>query len=170
MTLASTAFGQSAVINPGSPYLRAPIKHLINLNKAADNTGVGTHLQRIANFTYSTSGAGSSIGVHSTGVYLPAKAVITRSYFRVGSAFTDSGAGTVALSCEDAGNIKPAVDFTAFTAGSFQDGSTTGAIATFVGASTSNEISATCEITATVAGFIQSTGNLRGWIEYIVRD
>lgn len=102
-------------------------------------------------------------GVHSLGAYLPAKAIITRSYLYVVTQFADSGAGTVALHCEDANNIKTATDITGSSAGALIEGQSTGAASAFVGS-----IAAECEVKATVAGASQTAGKLVAFIEYVV--
>lgn len=94
---------------------------------------------------------------------LPAGAKITRSYLYVVTQFSDSGSGTVALSCEDANNIKTATDITGSAAGAFIEGQSTGAASAFVGS-----IAAACTVTATVAGVDQATGKLVGYVKYIV--
>lgn len=134
-----------------------------------DDTAVqsadGHMLERVARVTYDVAVHGGGLGDHGLGVYLPAKAVIIRSYFRITTQFSDSGSGTVALSCEDANNIKTATDITGNAAGTFVEGQSTGAASTFVGG-----IAAKCEITATVAGAAQDTGKLTAWVHYVVHD
>jgi hypothetical protein len=125
----------------------------------------GLYAQRVAMFIYDTATDGGSVGAHTLGVTLPAKAVITRSYFKIITQFVDSGSGTVALSCEDANNIKTATDITGSSANAFVEGQSTGAASAFV-----RGIAAACEITATVATAAQDAGKLIGWVEYVVED
>jgi hypothetical protein len=73
--------------------------------------------------------------------------------------------GTVALSCEDANNIKTATDITGSSANAFVEGASTGAASAFV-----RGIGAACEITATVATATQDAGKLVGWVEYVVEN
>ncbi len=121
--------------------------------------------QRVASFVYDVAVSGGTMAAHGLGVILPAKAVITRSYFKIITQFTDSGSGTIALSCEDANNIKTATDITGSAANAFIEGASTGAASTFV-----RGIGAACEITATPAGVASDAGKLVGWVEYVVED
>lgn len=104
---------------------------------------------------------GGTIGAHSLGVALPAGAIIKRSFYQIGTQFVDAGAGTVALSCEDADNIVAAADITGKTVGSLTIGASDGAIANM-----KTGIAANCEITATVAGAAQTAGKLVVFVEY----
>ncbi len=114
-------------------------------------------------FTYSVAKNGGSKTAHNTGVSLPAKAIITRSYFQVGQVFASaSSAGTVAISCETANNIKTATDITGSSVGDFVDGQSTGAIAGF------KAITNGCDINVTVATWALTAGKLKGWVEYVI--
>lgn len=128
----------------------------------------GLHPARIALFEYDCATDTCTVGAHALGVSLPAKAVIIRSYFKVITQFTDSGTCTIALSCEDANNIKTATDISGSSANAFVEGQSTGASSAFVRA-----IGAACEITATVAdggSCVVSAGKLRGWVHYVLED
>lgn len=125
---------------------------------------------RQASFIYDVAVDGGTLSAKSLGVALPAKAVIVRSFFKIITAFEDSGSTTVALSCEDANNIKTATDFTGLgSANTFVDGESTGAIAGF-----KRGIAAACNITATPASGTSSdrvtAGKLIGWVQYVVED
>lgn len=128
-------------------------------------TAEGISNLRVARFNYSVATDGGTIASRGLGVTLPAKAVIVRSYLRIDTQFVDGGSGTVALSCEDANNIKTATDITGSSAGAFIEGQSTGASSAFI-----SSIGAACEITATVAGAAQTDGKLTGWVEYVVHD
>lgn len=141
------------------------INSLIALPSSVDYTVEGISAQRVARFNYNTATDGGSIGAHTLGVSLPAKAIITRSFFVVDTQFSDTGSGTVALSCEDANNIKTATDITGSSAGAIVEGESTGAASAF-----KSSIASACEITATVAGSVQATGKLTGWVTYVVAD
>jgi hypothetical protein len=106
----------------------------------------GLHAKRYARATLNCAASGCSVGAHSLGVSLPANALITRSYIYVVTQLSDTGTCTVAISCEDANNIKTATDITGTAAGGFIEGASTGAASAFVGG-----IAATCAITATIA-------------------
>ncbi len=125
----------------------------------------GLYAGKIARFTYDVSANGGSVAPHTLGASLPAGAVIIRSYFKIITQFVDSGSGTVALSCEDANNIKTATDITGSSADAFVEGASTGAASAFV-----RGIAAACNITATVAGVAQTSGKLIGWVHYVVEN
>lgn len=118
-------------------------------------------VKKVVKVKYSVAANGGTIGARGLGVKLPPNIVITRSYFRVDTQFVDGGSGTVALSCEDANNIKTATDITGSSAGTYVEGASTGAASAFVAS-----IAAPCEITATVAGADQTDGALTLWVEY----
>jgi len=87
-----------------------------------------------------------------------------QTWFYTVTQFVDAGAGTVAISCEDANNLYTATDITGIAVGTITAGAADGhAAATFVGS-----IAAACEVTATVATAAQSAGKLIFFIEYVV--
>ncbi len=135
--------GDATIANTGAVTVGAgKITEAQLLVQSAD----GLHAKRIARATLNCAASGCSVGAHSLGVSLPAKALITRSYIYVVTQLSDTGTCTVAISCEDANNIKTATDITGTAAGGLIEGQSTGAASTFVGS-----IAATCAITATVA-------------------
>lgn len=131
----------------------------------AGNGQEGIQLFRVARFEYDITGGDSgAIGAHGLGVKLPANALLIRSFFRVDTVFSDSGAGTVALSCEDANNIYSAADITGISTGVL----TTGIHDGFDDITTvGSAIAAECEITATVATAAQDAGKLTGWVFFL---
>lgn len=130
---------------------------------AAVYAAEGVFEKRIARAVYDVAVDLGTVASHGLGVSLPAKAMITHAYAYVVTQFTDAGAGTVALTCEDAGNIFAAQDITGITAGSKITTTATGSAATMVAA-----INAACELTATVAGAAQTAGKLILFVEYVV--
>ena len=130
-------------------------------------TSTGIQNPRIARVTYNVDVHGTAVGAHGLGVSLPAKAIITESWFYTDTQFADSGSGTVALSCEDANNIFTATDITGNAAGTIVDGATPpGETSGFY----VKNIAAACEITATVASAAQTSGKLTAFIKYVVHD
>lgn len=125
----------------------------------------GSFVKKQVRFQYNVATDGGSVAARGLGVYLPSSAIISRSYIQILTPFTSgaSGGGTVALSCEDANNIKTATDLTGASAGDLVEGQSTGATSAFV-----KNIAGPCEITATVASTAQTAGKLLGWIEYII--
>lgn len=128
-------------------------------------TADGLNNVRVARASFvCTTNCDTGLGIAS-GVFLPAKAVIIRSYFRITTQFVDGGAGTIALSCEDANNIKTATDITGSAVGAFIEGASTGTAASFVAS-----IAATCDITLTAATAEPSAGALTVWVHYVIHD
>ena len=125
----------------------------------------GISNRRIARVTYDVATDLGTVGAHALGVTLPAKSIITRSWFYTDTQFVDAGSGTVALHCEDANNIKTATDITGNAVGSIVEGESTGAASAFKAS-----IGAACEITATVATASQTAGKLTLFVEYVVAD
>ncbi len=148
------AFAQS----PFPPWL----KRVTANDMAPMSAGEGIQTKRVATFIYDTATDGATATGHGLGVYLPANSVITRSSVKIITQFADSGFSTVALSCEDANNIRSAEDLTAHSANTFIEGRSSGTAAGFI-----RDIGALCEITATIGGSTTPTaGKLIGWVEY----
>lgn len=149
---------QSAVLNTSryAPFRPKVKEHLDNLLS-----------EQIQRFTYSVAVDGGSTGTaHGTGKFLPAKAIITRSYLKFDNAFIDSGTGTGAIYCEDAGNILAAEDLTAHSTGALVEGASTGAVAGF-----KDNIAARCEISVLFGANVGPTsGKLTGWVHYIISE
>lgn len=101
-------------------------------------------------------------GTHGTGKYLPANAIITRSWIYINTLFVDSGSGTVAIQCEDANNILSAFDMTTRAAGLLMDGVSTGTTG-----SMTKSIAAPCEIKVVVATAAQTAGKMTFYVEYV---
>jgi hypothetical protein len=71
----------------------------------------GLHAKRMARTIYDFSVDGGAIGSINLGAIIPAKAIINQCVINVITAMASvSGAGTVAISAESAGDIKAAVD------------------------------------------------------------
>jgi hypothetical protein len=148
------AVGAQAATIPFSPELEDAL-NVASVKKTAH-----------AVFNTAQTGYGSSTtdsGVHGLGVYLPASALILRSYIYVETQMVDNGSGTVAYHCEDANNVKTATDMTGSAAGAFIEGASTGAVSAAV-ASIANR----CEIKATVAGADLSAGKHHVFVDYVV--
>lgn len=126
-------------------------------------TKEGQFSVRVAKAVYDVSTDLGTIAAHGLGVSLPAHAVVKQVWFYTETQFVDAGAGTVALSCEDANNLYSAADVTGIAVGTTTAGVATGTAATMVKA-----IAADCEITATVAGAAQTAGKMTIFVEYVV--
>jgi hypothetical protein len=138
--------GFSATI-PYSPELEARLSPLPFVAKAT--------MDIASNSDYGSSTVNS--GAHGLGVYIPSGSIITRSWIDIQTAFTDSGSGTVAFSCEDANNILAAEDLT------------NDAVGVKMGSTPSGFINAACQITGPVAVADQATGKAVVYVEYIRR-
>lgn len=162
LTMAVVAVAQDST--PYPPAIKQKFDYYEAQPAFAPITTDGTVMARWARVTYdvATDGGTGAIGL---GVYLPAKSLIKRTIYRVQQQFTDSGAGTVAVSCEDAGNIIAAADITGLAAGTIGAGVATGSAATMI-----DDIAAECQITATVTGATQTAGKLNIFVEYLVHD
>lgn len=123
----------------------------------------GLNIDRTAVFDYDFAVDGGAVGAITTGVSLPAKAIIEKCWFRVETQLVDAGSGTHAWSCEDANNILTAADQTGVAAGSFLAATVIGTAATMV-----DDIAATCDITFTIAVAALTAGKMRGWCRYSV--
>ncbi len=124
----------------------------------------GHYLEKVAviNFDPAAIAALRDVGAHPMGVYLPAGAMVTQSWFSVQTQFVDSGSGTLAWHCEDANNLYTATDVTGITTAT-TTGASTGAASTMVKA-----IAARCQITATVGGVALTDGKMRFYVRYLL--
>lgn len=104
---------------------------------------------------------GGGIGMHALGKALPAKSIVTRVWFQVGTAFVDAGAGTVAIQCGSV-TILPATDLTALASGSLNEGTAVGTVASMI-----TGINTNCELTAVVVGSAQTAGKLMMYVGYV---
>ena len=97
-----------------------------------------------------------TVASHPQNVYLPANAVITRSYYLVNTGFTSasSNTGTIAITNQTAGDIKAAVavsDATYANAGA-NDGIVTGAATTHIVNTAERQLTFTVAVAALTAG------------------
>lgn len=107
----------------------------------------------------------SATSTNGLGVFLPAKAVITRSWYYVTTATTGHPASRVAFQCEDANNIKTATDMSAYSADTLVEGASTGATSAMV-----TNIAAGCEINAVITGNVMSTGLIEIYVDYVIHQ
>lgn len=134
------------------------------------------------NGTDSAGIANSAIGTHGTGVFIPANAIVTNSFYKVGTTFTSAtDAATIALSIASAGDIKAAIAIS--TAGDVWDAGIRGGLhgsyaeATVAGdtaildaarkAASYLAQSAVKEVTVAVAVEALTAGALDLYIEYV---
>lgn len=125
----------------------------------------GKTADRKAIAIYDVAVHGGSSTAHGLGVYLPTSSVITRSYFQILTPFTAPAGALLALSCEDAGNLKAAAVVSSQSANTYVDGESTGAIAGF-----KQDIAAPCQISALPSVQAYSSGKLKLWLDYNVME
>jgi hypothetical protein len=134
----------------------------------SESTSDGLYGLKVAKATFDFADGDLAVGAHGLGVSLPAKAIIIRSWIRIDTQLVDTGTCTVAISCEDANNIKTATDITGSAAGAMIEGESTGAASAF-----KSSIAAACEITATVAdggSCVPSAGKGSVFVMYVVHN
>jgi hypothetical protein len=155
--LAAAAVALSAVayaaLAPYTPEQEARFKKAENL--------------QVVKAVYDVSSDGGSAVAHSlAGAYLPANAIITRSFMYTDTGF--SGSGTLALSCETANNILTATDNSGAlfaTAGNLVEGASSGSY------NLMKKITSQCQIAATVAGGSGLTaGKITAWVYYVIHN
>lgn len=113
--------------------------------------------------TYDFDKHGGSTGTIGLGRYLPANAVITRSWLHIDTALVSGGTGTIAFSCEDANNIKTATYLGGSSTGDLVEGASTGAASAFV-----TSIAAKCEISAVLAVQAFTAGKASAYVRYFI--
>lgn len=122
----------------------------------------GVFAKGVARFVYNVPQDGGTVGDHSLGTYLPASAIITRTYFKVITPFTDAGGGVVGLKCETANNIYSGQQISGAAANALVEGKSTGTMAL------AQAITNRCQVTATVSAATQTAGKLVGFVEYVM--
>ena len=133
-----------------------------HIRRGAVKSTSGLRVQKIARAIYDTAltdSAGVSnktVAAHGLGVYIPAKAIITRAWYQVVTGFTSasSNTGTIAVSLESAGDVKAAVAVSdaSYSGAGYNEGIQDGTAAHFVQASVERELVATVAIAALTAG------------------
>ncbi len=120
-----------------------------------------THAIQSKMWLFNTSSG--TLGYVSTGYTLPTGSYILRSKLQVYTAFSPATtAGTISVGCGTTGAVIKALGTIGQAAGTFLDGVSDGTAA-LVQAATLG-----CDITARIVNQAQTSGLLKGWIEYIV--
>ncbi len=145
--------------------VQAPFPTWLDKYWAREKVPLGIEGQRLVKAVYDTAIHQSATSTNGLGVYLPANAVITRSWFYVRTAMSGNPGARVAFQCEDANNIKTSTDMTALAKDTMVEGASTGTAATFV-----TNIGAQCQISAVLIGDVMSTGAAEIYINYVVHD
>jgi hypothetical protein len=122
----------------------------------------------VATFDPSANAAQRTIATHGLGVFLPANAVITRSWYDVVTTFTSAtDAATIALQAETANDVKAAIAISnganAWDAGRVE-GVSTGTTANMRKTTTERQLS------AVVANEALTAGKLNLYVEYVISD
>jgi hypothetical protein len=105
----------SASLN-GAPYLPEEDARFDSIETLMDASIEGNYTRYSAKAIYDVAVDGGSSVVHDLGVTIPAGAVITGLYVYINTAFTDSGTGSLRLSCSGSGDLIDWNDFTRFSA------------------------------------------------------
>lgn len=129
-------------------------------------TDVGLGVLRVARFVYDCAVAGNlPIGAHSTGVTIPANAIIVGGFVDVNTAFTGDTGATLALSVEGANDIIAAA------AVSGAPYSTIGRKAIVPKANTPESTSVKTTVARAITGTVGTaallTGKLTGYLYYV---
>lgn len=141
----------------------------------------------VATFDPTADATHRSIGAHGLGVYLPAKAVITRAWIDIVETFVSAGAdaGTIALHAQSAGDLVAAIAISdtsnvwdAGIRGSKVGFPNLGADAAHdsalevaaLYAGTMLKTTAIRELVATVAGQVLTAGKANIFVEYVISD
>jgi len=150
-------------------------------------TGTVVREMAVATFNPSANTGERAIGAHGLGVYLPAKALITRAFIDVVTTFTSAGAdaGTIAIHAESAGDIVAAIAISDST--NVWDAGARGSKVGFpnlgadAGHDSAVEVAALFagtmvkttevrEITATVATQALTAGKANIYVEYVISE
>jgi hypothetical protein len=121
--------------------------------------------QKTVRVQYNFATHGGAIGTIGLGKYLPAGAIIARSYLYIDTALVSGGTGTFALQCEDANNIKTASYYGGSSAGTLLEGASTGATSAMV-----KSIGARCEISAVLGVEAFTAGKVTAFVNYVLHD
>lgn len=144
---------------------------VLSTSDASDGSAMAQKYVR-ATYDVSVDGASSTAAI-GLGVYLPAKAIVTKILYYIDSQFTDSGNGSIYLQCEDSYNLLYPLDITSFSAGAVKyalpaQSTTTPAVV--------DSIAAQCEVKAgsyggsNFQGAVPSAGKLTAFIEYFIKN
>lgn len=138
--------------------------------------------RKMARFQYDVAVDGGSSTVHSSGVIIPAGAVITDVLVYINTAFTDSGAGSVRINCANNGDIMAYKDLTAYSInslfyGGISPSSPAGSAMISAGAanvSGATSITSACTLKTEVrsdAGYVpQTAGKMTVVVEYFNKN
>lgn len=150
---------------PYPPEINARFKKLEAVADTPLPTANGLQKMKVARVAFDATTMNTSGSTYSLGVTLPANAVIWDGMIYTSADFT-AGTGTVALQCEDAGNIMAAKSATALST----KGTKTALTPVGTAASAVVGIAAACNISAVVATANLTAGKFVGWIEYFVAE
>lgn len=164
MLLATFTSLQVLAATPYPPEINARFEKLEAVQDLATPTTNGLGKMKVARVVFDATTMNASGSNYSLGVTLPANTLLWDGMIYTVTSFT--GSGSIAITCEDAGNIKNAV-----TAGTLSTAGTKTALQmTGTAASSVAAIAAACVITANVTLGPIATGKFDGWIEYFVTD
>lgn len=132
-------------------------------NFRADSVAV----KHTAQATYNFATNGGAVGTHSLLVQIPKNAVIVRSYAYSITKPTTSASGTLAFTCENAGDLVAATAAASYAAaGASIDGASTGAASVFKYIDTAGP----CTISAVIATGALTAGEVTVFSEYVLHQ
>lgn len=152
--------GDATISNTGALTIAAGA---VEESMLAVATADGLNAMRVARATLDCGVEDCSAGTVGMGVTIPAKAILLRAWYYTVTQFVDGGAGTVALQCEDSGNIDAAADITGITVGTITQ-------TDLVAGAEVAAIAAACEISAVIATAEQTAGKLILYVEYVIAE
>lgn len=168
LLVATNAFALDASWSP----FREKVAQRVEALESGTVSGEGISPLRVARALYNVSVDGGNSGVtYPLGVYLPAKSVLMKAFYRVDTMFAQSGTvqntGTIAIACEDSGNILTATSaLSGMTAGNMRMANVSGSTPEAYVSGIAN----TCNIAVTVARANYTAGKLTLWIEYVTHE
>lgn len=138
--------------------------------KVTVDNSVGTLFKKSVRYIYDVAVNGGSTTAHTlNNASLPAGAIITSSYYNILTAFSAAtSAALMTVDCEDAGNVVASVQISPKAAGINLDGTVPANATAGQFGGSAGQISAACNLTATVGLTALSAGKLVGTVEYFL--
>lgn len=152
----------------GAPHMPESDQRFDVLEAGRLSSGPGTEQAlygsaiRTAKVTYDFAVKGGAVGLIPLGVYLPANAVIVKSFYEIATQFTGSGS-LVGFQCEDTNNILNPISLTSYASGVKRSAIQNGDASLMTGS-----IAADCQINAVVQTAAVTAGKLYLYVQYVI--
>lgn len=169
LTVVVSGHAQAAIL--GHPYLPEVDRrfdaleqgNLIKQGIYPAGSADGHYVKQIVKVTYDFAKQGGAIGTTNLGIGLPANAIILHTWVYSITQPTTSAAGTLALKCQNAGDILAATAAASFAAaGASIEGAATG--------TTYKYTTAACSLQAVIATGALTAGKVAAFVEYAVHQ